>query len=336
MTEKKRRRVTVNEEKILLSIIIPCYNSGAFLQQTIDMLKREELSECEIIMIDDGSTDNTLDIMKMNISGNIRYITRVNKGVSTSRNDGLRIARGKYIYFLDSDDEIAVGTINYYKQKIYEHPGCDLFSFGYKMIEMDGKEINYVSNNLNGRELMNEECADLYFRGLLFMNICSVLICREFLIEKGVLFEEGVQIGEDSDFLRKVSLKTSRVLYDARICFIYKLRQGSATNGHVAYYEDANHNSLLLSFRAEEYAEKKLSKRTISYFLAARYCAGLVSYLKSSCQSDVYNRFFLTKRYCLYKPMNTGRKRVMLAIWTFRLVPIGILLSIFKRSHSAV
>lgn len=316
--------------ELLLSIIIPCYNSGNFLQQTIDMLAKENLDQCEIIFIDDGSKDDTLSIIKQNIGRfkNIQFITRENRGVSASRNEGVSKAQGEYIYFLDSDDEITKGSIRFFKEKVLANSDCDLISFGYKMIGTNGHETYYVTHHLNGIKLINEQCADLFYRGLLFLNICSVIIKRALLVEKSIKFIEGLKIGEDFDFLRRVSLQAKNSLYFDRICFIYKRRFGSATNGHnngVDFYK-----AVLNSFKGADDAEDILDKKTINYYLAARYAASLLKYMKSSHKSDDYNQFFVYNKKCLYKKMNKGRPKVMLAISFLRVFPVSLALRILK------
>ncbi len=316
---------------LLLSIIIPCYNAGNFMQQTIDMLARENLDHCEIVFIDDGSKDDTLSIIKQNINRfqNIRYITRENRGVSASRNEGISKAQGKYIYFLDSDDEVTDGSIQYFKEKILANRDCDLISFAYKMIDTNGHETYYVNHRLNEKKFKNEQCADLFYRGLLFLHICSVIINRAFLVEKNIAFTEGVKIGEDFDFLRRVSLQANTSVYYDRICFVYKLRMGSATNG-LKYFGNDAYTAALNSFNGADDAEGILDKKTINYYLAARYSSSYLKYLKSSQKSNEYNQFFLYNRECLYKKMNKGRPKVMLAISFLRVFPVSFALKVLK------
>ena len=317
----------------LLSIIIPCYNSGVFLRKTIDMLDKEKTDHCEIIFIDDGSTDDTLDIIKRKSesSCNVRYITRENRGVSASRNEGMLAAEGKYVFFLDSDDEIAEGSVQYFQRIIeqYDDEKYDILIFGYKKILTDGKEIEFVNHALNGCELKEEKCADLFFRGLLFMNISSVLFRREYLEKNSLFFEDGIKIGEDYDFLRRAALYSENALYNSKICFYYKLRRGSATDGN-RRYDSESFKSLLLSIKTADLAQNRLDKKTINYYLAARYSAHLFSYLRAPFKSDQINSFFLLNRNCLFQSMNRGRRKVMLAIYFFRILPIRMIFKMYK------
>ncbi|MCL1989896.1 MAG: glycosyltransferase [Defluviitaleaceae bacterium] len=94
------------ESKVKVSVIIPCYNSERFLHECLDSLLNQTLKEIEIICIDDGSTDGTLEILKSYVEKDRRfkYLAQKNQYAGVARNKGLGIARGKYLSFLDSDD----------------------------------------------------------------------------------------------------------------------------------------------------------------------------------------------------------------------------------------
>ena len=104
----------------ILSIIIPCYNSGKFIGSTVEMLLRQDLSGCELILVNDGSTDDTLLILQKyeSAENNIFVIDQPNRGVSAARNTGMLAAHGRYIYFLDSDDTLTDGTSSKWFQNI--------------------------------------------------------------------------------------------------------------------------------------------------------------------------------------------------------------------------
>lgn len=87
-----------------VSVIVPCYNVQHYLRECLDSIKKQTLENFEIICIDDGSTDDTLQILKTYESDIIRVIHQKNSGVAIARNNGIRIATGKYVCFIDSDD----------------------------------------------------------------------------------------------------------------------------------------------------------------------------------------------------------------------------------------
>lgn len=98
---------------IKVSIVIPVYNVESYLEECMESVINQSLDDIEIICINDGSTDSSLKILERYESkyNNIIVINQENKGLSASRNIGIRKARGKYIYFLDSDDFINIKSM---------------------------------------------------------------------------------------------------------------------------------------------------------------------------------------------------------------------------------
>ena len=108
---------------VKVSVIIPVYNAEKYLKQCLNSICRQTLQEIEIICVDDGSTDNSLNILQeyTNADPRIQVLTQKNQGAGAARNYGLRTARGLYLSFLDADDffepnmlEEAVNTIELY------------------------------------------------------------------------------------------------------------------------------------------------------------------------------------------------------------------------------
>lgn len=99
----------MQSDKILISVVIPIYNQELFLEESIQSVLEQSYPFVELILVNDGSTDRSLDICSKYSSqyGNIRYIEQINSGVSVARNRGLQEATGAYVFFLDGDDTIA-------------------------------------------------------------------------------------------------------------------------------------------------------------------------------------------------------------------------------------
>ena len=93
----------MNSEKPLVSVIMPVYNGAAFLTGAIDNIRRQNYEPLEIIIVDDGSTDSTGQIVA-SFGSDIRYVYQANQGPAAARNHGLRLATGDLIAFLDVDD----------------------------------------------------------------------------------------------------------------------------------------------------------------------------------------------------------------------------------------
>lgn len=97
----------MQEVKGLVSIVVPAYNAASFLKETIDSIKQQTVQEWELIVVNDGSSDNTSAIVREAADDRIILIEQTNVGVSAARNRGLMQAKGEYIVFLDADDLLA-------------------------------------------------------------------------------------------------------------------------------------------------------------------------------------------------------------------------------------
>lgn len=121
----------MNEIKI--SIIVPVYQAEQFLSECLLSLLKQNITDYEIICIDDGSTDNSAKIIgefQQNHT-NLRYFYQENQGVSSARNKGIELAKGKYIMFVDADDTIKINCLKYLYHTA-EKKNCDLLVFGGK------------------------------------------------------------------------------------------------------------------------------------------------------------------------------------------------------------
>ena len=88
----------------LVSIIIPCYNASSYIKETINSVLTQTFQNFEILLINDGSTDNSSSIIKTIIDDRIHLVEQENQGVSSTRNKGIAMAKGEFIVFLDADD----------------------------------------------------------------------------------------------------------------------------------------------------------------------------------------------------------------------------------------
>jgi len=108
----------------LVSIIIPVYNSSAFIKKSVENLLQQTYQAIEIIVIDDGSTDDSFQIAKSFESGKIKVITQANSGAAVARNTGLAAATGDYIQFMDVDDFLSPYKIEKQIEALQQNPGC--------------------------------------------------------------------------------------------------------------------------------------------------------------------------------------------------------------------
>jgi glycosyltransferase involved in cell wall biosynthesis len=139
----------VTDPEPFFSIIIPTYNRAAFIGKTILSLLAQEFSEFEIIVIDDGSTDNTRQVVAAIEDPRIRYYTQTNAERAAARNQGVRYARGKYVNFFDSDDLAYAHHLTAARKKISESGDLEIFHFGYDIIN-ENRAVIETRNKFSG------------------------------------------------------------------------------------------------------------------------------------------------------------------------------------------
>ena len=128
-----------------LSIIIPCYNVEKYIEECLESVCNDRDADIEVICVNDGSTDGTLDILEQwkQKDARVIVINQENKGVSVARNQGLHIAKGKFIYFLDSDDKVKDVAI---LEKCCEKMQEDQLDILIELAEVFLKQKSFIKN----------------------------------------------------------------------------------------------------------------------------------------------------------------------------------------------
>lgn len=225
----------------LVSIIIPCYNVDKYINTCLDSLCKQTYHNLEIIIVNDGSKDQTLQIAKQYQSRDLRIILidQHNKGVSESRNIALKQAIGKYIMFVDSDDWIDTETVGSCL-KFIQKEDADVCLFAYQSEFIERKEIRTLYSE--DKVFDANECEDLQRRMIgpideemqipqrldSYGTIWAKLYRREIL--QGIFFEDLKKIGtaEDSLFNAFVFKNVKRAVYINKPFYHYRKTENSS------------------------------------------------------------------------------------------------------------
>ena len=168
------------------SVIVPAYNSAAFLPQALDSLLSQTMADFEIVVVNDGSTDNTQEVLDAYIQKDprVRSLRQENAGVSVARNNGLLAAGGDYVTFLDADDWYAPDTLKAFTAAA-EKSGADLLLGRLQMVE-DGRPAFFHEM---ADVLAKEETVGTFDSRLLWnFLVCNKCYRRAFLLEHDVRF----------------------------------------------------------------------------------------------------------------------------------------------------
>jgi glycosyltransferase involved in cell wall biosynthesis len=247
----------------LISVIIPTYNRAAFIKRSVNSVVKQSYKNIEIIVVDDGSTDNTENLIKNVRDKRIKYIKHTeNKGVSHARNTGIKIARGEYISFLDSDDEIYPKKIETQYKKLHVLPNTyGLIYCGHRIFINSTNE--YVEDFLgqkydNIKEILLKRC---------LFAVHAPLI-RKMCFEKCGLFDESLVECEDWDMWIRLSQHYKfTVIPDALVKFYIHEGQKST---HLKNKIEARENILLKH-------KKLLEERKLVYSWHLRRIGSLYS-----------------------------------------------------------
>ena len=200
-----------------VSVIIPAYNAENSIKNCLDSVLVQTYKDMEIIIINDGSTDNTLDVITEYTDSRIKIINQNNKGVSAARNLGLEMSTGEFVVFVDSDDSV---DCHYIQSQILamKNYGADLTVCGYYVLDERNTLIGEFPNSrdrlhfVNSSYLSHEE---IWLGLIKHWSIGSALWNKMFkttLIDK-LRFDEKLTIGEDLVFMAQYTTKCNTIYY---------------------------------------------------------------------------------------------------------------------------
>jgi len=217
--------------KKLFSIIMPVYNGEKFIDNAIESILRQPVSDWELIIVNDGSKDNTAKVLeKYTQNERIHIITQKNGGVSVARNTGIKASRGSHIVFLDADDEWHESHLSVMQKLISEYPDAGLYGTFTKTELVNGKEITECSFFKNRDESVYlPDFFEEYHKdkSAKMFTVITTCISKE-AMEKAGGFPIGCAIGEDLELSLKVAAYFPVVL-SKTITATYKKENSTAT-----------------------------------------------------------------------------------------------------------
>ena len=187
--------------KDLVSVVIPTFNRAHVLEKCIDSVLNQSYTNFEIILVDDGSTDNTKNVIAR-YKDRITVIYQKNSGVSKARNVGVAKAKGKYIAFLDSDDTWHMDKLKIQLKRFENNNDIALMSCNATLIDILGNKRQLYDNSLP--EFSTFDFFDMYRHP--YLGIPNVVILKNVFVEmKG--FNENLKTAEDIDLFLRIALK---------------------------------------------------------------------------------------------------------------------------------
>jgi len=266
----------------MVSVIIPTYNRSRYVTQAIDSVLSQTYKDYEIIVVDDGSTDNTKDVLQPYMD-RIRYIYQENSGVSAARNTGIRLAKGEWIGFLDSDDEWLPEKLKIQMTFIQENPSIvahtvnvDLSNYG----NQDRTSFLHCGFPLKYKEGIIEVPLLLHFKHRTIV-MPQAVICRKDTAVRAGLFDESLSICEDYDFMCRIALQGSWGYSTRVLAVLYRRPEGIKNLSADRYSGAIKRCFSLTKIHSKLLENKKLTKceRRVTAKLLSSNCRELGQHL---------------------------------------------------------
>lgn len=205
-----------------ISVIVPVYNVEKYLTQCIESILSQTYQEFELLLIDDGSEDNSGSICDhySNIDSRVHVFHKENGGVSSARNMGIEHAKGEWVCFVDSDDWIDKDTFEYITGL---WKGADFLQFGYRRTGGTASEYSYVPGKVL-RYSTSVYCTKRIYHSA----ICGYLLKLNIIKKYKISFPNHIKYGEDQAFILKTLICSSEIVILDRHFYNYRDREGSA------------------------------------------------------------------------------------------------------------
>jgi glycosyltransferase involved in cell wall biosynthesis len=293
-------------EKPLVSVLIPLYNKVDYFKETLQSVLNQTYPNIEIIIVDDGSTDGSLDLVKKYLSEKIIIFEQKNKGASAARNKAFELSKGDYIQYLDADDILDKSKIEEQVKVLAKHPNCLTIAQGYEMVIMkDGQK------KMTQRKRLTKDYSDhktFIFDEILEAALVHSWLIPRYFIEKAGGWNEDISIFDDRDFyLRLVPLAVGIIFSDKAVCY-YRITD---TDNHLSKKRDIlNFRGALIYFKnVETFLQKdqdvliESDKKILSclykkLFIVSLYHPEIQEWLYNRCLKfdvvpDCSNSFFI-------------------------------------------
>ncbi|MAB92912.1 MAG: hypothetical protein CL593_06120 [Alteromonas sp.] len=278
---------------IKYSIIIPVFNNQIGINQIVDTFVSMNCLDVlvELIIVDDGSIT---PIVVEELKG-VNLIRQDNTGVSGARNNGINASKGEYVAFLDSDDFYDSDVIGMWESATKSSLNAEMLIFDSRIVDRINNKTLYQTHKCAPGLYRSADALKYYFNKEIFSHICSILCKREFLLNKGVFFNQKLALSEDVLFMVECIKNADWVHIDQRRYYNYLIHKGSVTNV-VATEKVLNH------FEAFDVIKKiPVSNSTTiykNYFVATMYLNYLFKLISNKCNSErVINETLVRRKY---------------------------------------
>ena len=227
-----------------ISIIIPVYNTEKYISECVNSILSQTYKNFEIIIVDDGSTDNSLDIVKeyQKNYDNITVLHIENSGVSAARNIGIKHAKGEFLFFVDSDDILYDHSLSTFTKEL-TNDNIEVL--------IGGSDVTYHPYDKNsqywGKDFISrspKQSFEIYATGNFIITPWNKLVKKSFIMEHDLFFEQGI-INEDELWNFKLLFHAKTIKAFQKSTYIYRIRDNSIMST-ITYRHMESHLKIVL------------------------------------------------------------------------------------------
>lgn len=327
-----------------VSVVIPTYNVSKYIESTLESVIMQTIDNFEIIIVDDGSTDNTVELCKKTLERvNIPYkiLRQPNSGVSIARNRGISASEGKYIYLLDSDDLIN----KFFLEKMIctaKKNNADIVFCGFdkideqqNLIEQYSSLYSYIEGGLTGIEVLK-----LMLKEQIWICTISGIYKRELICNNNITYTPKCSNGEDQEFCMKNLIHAKNIACVKESLAFYVQRDSSVSySGSLKKF-----NALGATRRVINYAEKESNDKNIVQYLKynkyqKEFFRNFNSLLKYSPNSEVIKVINRNKKFInqlkKYRSIEKSKKEIKFSIrYSIYVYAPNLYTCIFKKIYN--
>ncbi|MFT6047580.1 MAG: glycosyltransferase involved in cell wall biosynthesis [Arenicella sp.] len=262
----------------LVSVVIPVYNVEHFIKTCLDSVLAQSYENLEVLVVDDGSPDQSIPIVEQYNDQRLRIIRQENRGLASARNTGIREARGDFIALLDSDDFWSADKIQKHVAVMLANPKCGLSFSASMFVDENGKSLNRLQEPYNKEDFNSPQifCRNPIGNGSVPMIARSVfdqIAYKSAGVQHLQYFDESLRQSEDIDCWTRITLQTETEFHyiDKPLTF-YRLNSGGLSANVDRQFEAWERVLAKVTYLAPEFAKKygRIAKAYQYRYLARR------------------------------------------------------------------
>lgn len=221
-----------------ISIIIPVYNGENHIEKCIAEIMKQTYKKFEVIVINDGSVDNTKQVLdKLALTDKrLKIVHKENTGVSDTRNLGIKMSNGKYIMFLDSDDTLKLNALELLHKHIEQKSNIDIIIFGFEVFGSNNRfnDTSVLKNLCNNNYSKNKIIESILLtKDNIYGYIWRAVYSKDLLTKNNIKFPEGIKLSEDYMFLLNSVAKAEEIKIDYNEYYNYIINESSMSTKYI-------------------------------------------------------------------------------------------------------